>query len=192
MRTRVVIVPAVLTVVAAGVVWAQASSGSSGKPSETQVVLGTMHQLNRLEVRLGRLAERKGTRLDIRRYGALLTRDHHFGNQEVTKVVHAGRLTLPPLKELPAATMLEAAGKRAGQLGQASGVSFDRSFLAMAVQTHEMAIRMLKAARDRLPAGKARRLVSRVLPILEQDAKLAQDIEGRGLPMRDQAVGMGG
>lgn len=191
MRTRLVVVPAFLAVVA-GVVRVQASSGSGGKPSETQVVLGTMHQLNQLEVRLGRLAERKGTRLDIRRYGELLYRDHHFGNQEVTKVVRAGRLSLPPLKQLPAASRLEAAGKRASQLGQKSGVEFDRSFLAMVLETHEMAIGMLKRARSKLPDGKARRLVSRVLPILQQDARLAEDLEGRGLMMRSQPAGMGG
>lgn len=161
---------------------AQGSSGSGSKPSETQVVLATMRGFNRLEARLGRLAARDGGSVDVRRYGERLYRDHDYANQEVTNVVHADRLTLPSPKDLPAASKLAAIGKRAGQLRQAKGEQFDRSFLQIVVQSQQMAIHMLKTARAELPAGKARLLVSEVVPILEQHVELAREMEDGKLP----------
>lgn len=164
--------------------WAGVSeaSGSGSKPSETQVVLAAMRGFNRVEAWLGQLAERKGASLDVRRYGRRLYKDHHYANKEVTKVVHADRLKLPAPDKLPVASQLQAVKQQAGQLRQESGSQFDRSFLQTVVRSQEMAIHLLKSARDDLPAGKARRLVSGVVPILEQHVKLAREMENGALP----------
>lgn len=165
-----------------GRVSALEGSGSGSKPSETQVVLATMRGFNRLEARLGRLAEQRSGSVDVRRFGERLYLDHRFANHQVTKVMHIDRLKLPSPKKLPAASKLQAVRQAMGQLGQEKGVQFDRSFLKVVVRSQEMAIKMLQGAQKQLPEGEARALVSRVVPILEQHVELAQEMENGTLP----------
>lgn len=174
----------------AGLVWPQASSAQeppeAASPSPAQVVLSTMHQVNQMEIKLGELAEERGDREAVRRYGDRMVRDHRFGDGKVTSLAESQGLELLPPPELPAAPKMKAMMKKSQQLRQLSGPEFDRMFLQMMTQSHEMAVSMLGEALGNLPEGEVRTLVSRLRPILEQHLELAQAIQGKN-PQGEQA-----
>jgi putative membrane protein len=155
----------------------QGSPGAGPPPSPPQVVLSTMHQMNEMEMQVGRLAAEGGEAEAVRRYGDRLYRDHRFADRKVTALAQARELELLPPPRLPAGPKLEPMMQKAQQLGQMSGSEFDRMFLQMMVQSHEMAVSMLGDALGNLPEGEVRTLVSRLRPILQQHLDLARAIQ---------------
>ncbi len=163
----------------AGLAIAGPMASVGAQQSPPQVVLSTMHQMNQLEMQLGKLAEQKGATEDVRRFGDRLYRDHQFADGKVTSLATAQQLELLPADQLPAAPKLKDAMQKAQQLTQMSGAGFDSMFLQMMIQTHEMATSMLGDALPNLPAGPVHDLVSRLLPILRQHLALARDLAGK-------------
>lgn len=155
----------------------QQGQAPNPEPSLPQVLLSTMHQVNQLEMRLGRLAEEKGASADVRRYGDRLYRDHRFGDRRVTALAASQDLNLLPPDQLPTAPKLQPVMAEAETLGQETGPAFDRAFLQLMVRSHEMATGMLRDAEGSLPSGQVQDLVSRLLPILEQHLALARAIQ---------------
>ncbi len=164
-----------------GSAWAGGAAGQQGQASGSgaslpQVVLSTMHQVNQLEMRLGRMAEEQGASTEVRRYGDRLYRDHRFGDGKVTSLAASQDLALLPPEQLPAAPELMAVGQAAQKLEQESGPTFDRAFLQVMIQSHQEATGLLRDALGRLPDGQVHALVSKLLPILEQHLELARAI----------------
>lgn len=164
-------------------VWPQASGAQepppgAASPSPPQVVLSTMHQVNQMEIQLGQLAEERGDREEVRRYGDRMVRDHRFGDRKVTALAERQGFEMLPPPQLPAAPKLKPMMQKAEELRQMSGPEFDRMFLQMMTQSHEMAVSMLGEALGDLPEGEVRTLVSRLRPILEQHLELAEAIQG--------------
>ncbi len=170
---------ALLAGAVAGLAMAVPMAGAGAQPSPPLVVLSTMHQMNQLEMQLGKLAEQKGATEDVRRFGDRLYRDHQFADGKVTSLATAQQLELLPAEQLPAAPKLKDAMQKAQQLTQVSGAAFDTMFLQIMMQTHEMATSMLRDALPNLPAGSVHDLVSRLLPILRQHLDLARILAGK-------------
>lgn len=138
---RLLVVPSLLIALGAcgvggsgrqAAVTAPVSSGASVSPADHAWLI-TMHQADLADVQYGRLAERKGATLAVRRAGSMLVAGHTALDEKVTNVADTVGVALP-------------ATERAGQLALAqrlqkeSGSRFDRAWVTAMVQEHEKAI----------------------------------------------------
>ncbi|HWK30834.1 MAG TPA: DUF4142 domain-containing protein [Terriglobales bacterium] len=170
--------------VAAGVVGAmvmlvQATSAQQVvklTPMDQQVV-EKVHQANQMEIQIGKMAEQKGRNPEVKRYGALLARDHQKGDQLVTDVAkEKGLSSIPePMPQTPAdkEEMLKQL-MMMQQLQQAQGSEFDTVFAKSMVQAHEKAIAMVSDASKQVQDADLRDTLTKLVPILKQHLDIAQ------------------
>ncbi|HJP83289.1 MAG TPA: DUF4142 domain-containing protein [Fimbriimonadaceae bacterium] len=88
-------------------------------------------ETNLVEIKLGELAQKKGTQTWTREFGRIMVREHTGAFNE--EVVIAEKLRLPVSKNLSSASQ-----NMIGRLSRMSGQSFDREFRMMMVNGHNM------------------------------------------------------
>jgi putative membrane protein len=148
-----------------------------------QQILSKMHQLNQMEINVGKLAEQKSDDPEVKRYGHRLVRDHQMGDRKVTMLAKQLNLSLmtPQLQMPEEQQKMQMQMQMVDKLKTLSGKDFDNSFLPAMVQGHAEAISMLKDAEGKLPEqSPVRMLISKLLPILQQDQQLAEDLQKQG------------
>ena len=142
-----------------------------------QQILSKMHQVNQMEINVGKLAEQKSDDPEVKRYGRRLVRDHEMGDRKVTMLAKQLNLTLmTPQPQTPEEQQkMQMRMQMMDKLK--TGKDFDNTFLPAMVHEHIEAITMLKNAEGKLPEqSPVRMLISKLLPILQQDQQLAEDL----------------
>ncbi len=145
----------------------------AAEQSSARRVASQIRAVNEMEVKLGRLARKKGATAAVRRYGQLLERDHRYADRKLAELARRERIALAP----PAASAGEA--KMAAKLASLSGKAFDRQFLADMQQGHERAIELLRQAQGQLADANLREFVAKLIPILDQHRQLSRDLKGK-------------
>jgi predicted outer membrane protein len=142
-----------------------------------QQILSKMHQVNQMEINVGKLAQQKSDDPEVQRYGRNLVRDHEMGDRKVTMLAKQLNLTLmTPQPQTPEQQKMQMQMRMVDKLKTLSGKDFDNAFLSAMVQGHAQAISMLKDAEGKLPEqSPVRMLISKLLPILQQHQQLAED-----------------
>jgi putative membrane protein len=145
-----------------------------------QQILSKMHQVNQMEINLGKLAEQKSDDPEVKRYGRRLVRDHEMGDRKVTMLAKQLNLTLmtpqpqTPEEQQKAQMQMQMVDK----LKTLSGKNFDNTFLPAMVNGHTEAIIMLKNVAVKLPRqSPVRMFISQMVPILQQHQQLAEDLQ---------------
>ncbi|MBI4346227.1 MAG: DUF4142 domain-containing protein [Elusimicrobia bacterium] len=130
--------------------------------------LRSLHAVNELEIRVGRLALEKGRSGAVRRYGRVLARDHRAANARVLELARRLRIDVTGAAPHPA---------EAGTLArlEGAGEEFDPAFLDAMHEGHQEAIALLEAARGS-GSPPLRDLVAKLLPILRQHDQLALNL----------------
>ncbi|MFZ2031619.1 MAG: DUF4142 domain-containing protein [Vitreimonas sp.] len=141
---------------------------AQAQPAQARHFLVEAIQGDNSEITLGSLAERRGAAPGVRRFGAMLVRDHSHARSEAVRV--ARRLGIRP----PASMMPQASRERA-RLLRLRGRAFDREFVRYMVNDHREDIdKFEEQARDR---GQVAQLAERTLPALRQHLQTAQSLE---------------
>ena len=144
-------------------------------------VLGKIHQANQMEIEAGRLAKKNGASSAIKRYGELLIRDHGMADRKIAQYAKRRGIELrPPApgNETERAEMQKQMATMK-KLETLTGAAFDREFATAMAGTHEMAIATRQSAGPMISDPDLRSLIGKMLPILEQHRKLAQDLGAR-------------
>ena len=159
-------------------------------------ILSILNVKNEEEVRVGRLAVRRGESAAVKRYAEMLVRDHMNNNREVRST--ADRLGINLLDASQVQEMLDreqgARGAYPGpdpseqippiedakdplaELEILEGAAFDRRFIELMNQGHEELIQMVEDAQRTVTREDVRSLLARTLPRLRQHAAEAQAI----------------
>lgn len=149
---------------------------------ESQAVrelVARMHHANAMEMDAGRLAMQRGHTALVRRYGALLFRDHRLADRMVVSYAgdHGIAIVAPtPATPDEAADMLSEMAETE-ELENKRDSGFDRLFVAMMVRDHEKVIGVLNAAEPAVSDGEMRNIVRKTIPILQQHLQLAKNLE---------------
>lgn len=181
-----------------------AAAGRAQQGPDAADVLARMHMLDQMVISAAELAPDRSGRDEVLAYAERLQRDHTFADHQVASVARRLGIHLEaavsrmkqamthvqngpaspagarkgrsrsPGRQLEAMARLEA---RVEHLKQVRGSAFDDAFVQTMLAAHEMAVRSLSAAEPGVEAAPLRRLLSRMIPILEQHVALARSLQ---------------
>ncbi len=156
----------------------QSSSSANSTQHSTKAATRTMNdaefaqraaEANLAEVKLGNLAEQKGTTETVKDFGKRMVADHSKAEDTLKTVAATNQITLP--------TALDAKDQAiCDQLSKLSGEAFDRAYARDMLRDHRNDVAEF---RDEASDGKdaaIKNFASRTLPTLETHLKLAHEM----------------
>jgi putative membrane protein len=152
-----------------------APSAEASSKSSSAAILAQIHQADRKEIALGKIADEKASTSEVRDYADQLVKDHTTVDQTVVATARTMNVRLHD-----AAAPREGRHERAHtsmveeKLVSASGAKFDRLFLQQTSADHDKLIRALNQEREDASDDDIEALIDKILPILEQHKELAQ------------------
>lgn len=142
-------------------------------------VLRNIHLTNQLEIKAGKLAEKKGHTKQVRDYGKRLIKDHTKLDKEVEKTAKREGIDV----NVPIAEVDEKMNTKEtdlmNKLRSVNGVEFDQTFAKEMDVAHQEAITSLKAAEAQYKGTDTARLIGKILPTLAKHERIAEKIERR-------------
>ncbi|HYC27988.1 MAG TPA: DUF4142 domain-containing protein, partial [Chitinophagaceae bacterium] len=125
-----------------------------------------------MEIQLGQLAQQKSASEDVKRYGAMMVRDHTAATAELKTV--AAKLNFTPPD-----SMLPKHSRHVGHLDGLSGTAFDRAYITMMVEAHKDDIDEFEDASKKAASADVRAFAAKQLPILTMHRDSATAIRKR-------------
>ena len=124
---------------------------------------------NTLEIRLGRMAERRATRPDVKQFGQRMVTDHTKLEDQLQHLASTGGMKLErdfgPKHE-----------QKLDSLQNVSAKQFDRAYMTSMVQNHTDAVSYFEKEGREVHSGKLRELNADALKILQQHLSMAKQI----------------
>ncbi len=143
--------------------WAQ-----TAKPGADQFIKQAI-QGNLAEVKVGELAQQKGTTQEVKDLGATLAKDHQAANQNAIQAAQQMNVTPPDSPSAKEKATYE-------KLSRLSGQQFDREFIQAEVKDHKHDIALYKHETQR-GSGPAATYAQETLPKLQDHLKMAEDAQ---------------
>lgn len=164
MKTTSILVPALAAVFAfAPALRAAEEKGDAKFVSEA--ALGGL-----LEVRLGKLAEKKGQRADVKEFGAMMVKDHGKANDELKKVAEKNQIVCP--------TELDAKHQaKVDKLEALTGADFDKAYISSMVKDHEEDVAEFKKVSTSATNADVKQFATKTLPTLETHLTHIKEIQ---------------
>jgi putative membrane protein len=127
---------------------------------------------NTLEIRLGRMAERKATRPDVKQFGQRMVTDHSKLEDQLKNLASTGGIALErgfgPKHE-----------QKVDALEKTSGKQFDRAYMTSMVQNHTDDVSYFEKEGREVHSAKLRDLNADALKILQQHLSMAKQIAAK-------------
>jgi len=155
--------------------WAKANkTGAAAKPSASSAQFMRNAAVGGMaEVKLGKLAEERASRDDVKSFGKRMVDDHSKANDELKNLASEKDVTLPSDVDAKHKSVYD-------RLSKLSGPAFDRAYMdAMVKDHHEDVAEFQKAARS-ADDPDVKGFASRTLPTLEEHMSEAQRIASGG------------
>ena len=96
---------------------------------------------NTIDVELGRLAESRAESPEVKRFAAMMRRDHTAVNEKAAAL--AGRLGLTPKDNPVSASLLKGAAEARARIEPLEGAAFDRAYIEREIAYHEAVLQAL-------------------------------------------------
>jgi len=145
-----------------------ALSIGAGWAEDDATFLKTAIGINLAEIQLGQLAEQKSQNDQVRKYGAMLVKDHQASNQEATGLARQTNVTPPESPSREDQTAFQ-------QLSSMSGKDFDASFLDHMIKGHKTAIDLFTDKSDDAKSD-VTAFAKKTLPDLKKHLQTAEDL----------------
>jgi putative membrane protein len=169
---------------------AQGPSALPDLPSSPdERLLATLHSINRTEMRLGKLAEKRAQSWRVKRFAGKMIEEHADLDRDVMAEVGRQRLDLSYVPDVMAGrSRYEHRRQRlsTARLFSASGSEFDHAFMQTVVEGHHQSISQVEALQDQTER-RSSRLASRALKLLKKQGARA----GKILASLERSTGRG-
>lgn len=120
-----------------------------------------------MEVKLGELAQSKGSSQDIKTLGQQMVTDHSKANEELKALATKKNIILP--------TGLSKDGQKSyDELNGKSGEDFDKAYAKMMVKDHEKVIDMFKKESEKGEDADLKSWATKTLPTLERHLEMSK------------------
>jgi putative membrane protein len=124
---------------------------------------------NRMEVRLGQLAQTRATNAAVKQFGQRMITDHSRMEDQVNSVVvNTGVAFTPSINAQHQATI--------NRLERVSGSEFDRAYMNAMIQGHQEDVSRFQAQSQSARSVQVRNLAINSLPVLQQHLSLAVQV----------------
>lgn len=162
------------------------SAPAAGSPAD---VLSQIHATDEAEMKVGRLAEQKGSTENVRKYGKELARDHSAADRKVIALAKEEGIELAPAAGASVDLQKKENhnGAVAEMLANVNGNTFDRDFLEAMQKDHEKDIAKLTDAMNSTNDPKLKHLIAELLPKLKHHQEMAEKL----LAQANAAAGSG-
>jgi putative membrane protein len=157
---------------------AKAMLNGAPAPGSPADVLSQIHETDEAEIKVGSLAEKKGSTEDVRKYGKELAKDHSAADRKVIALAKEEGIELAP----PAGASADLQKKEnhngavAEMLANVTGNTFDRDFLEAMRKDHEKDIANLTAVMNSTADPKLKNLIAELLPKLKHHQEMAEKL----------------
>ena len=122
------------------------------------------------EVRMGKMAQQKGSSDQVKQFGSRMVEDHSKANDELKQLASAKGIALP--------TDLDAKHKaKMDKMEKLSGAQFDRAYMDDMVADHRQDVAEFKKEATSGKDSDVKAFAARTLPTLEDHLKMAQSTE---------------
>jgi putative membrane protein len=148
------------------------SSGKSDAKFDDAMFVREASKAGMAEVRMGQLAQQKGTDQHLKDMGQRLVDDHTKANQELTQIASQKGLQMTTTLSAKENTKIE-------KLEQANGQEFDNMFNKENLTAHEKAVKLFRTAKTSLKDPELRAFAEKTLPTLEEHLKMAKEMKGQ-------------
>ena len=124
------------------------------------------------EVRLGKLAQEKGSSAEVKQFGERMVTDHSKANEELAAAAGQAGLTSP-------SNLLPKEQRTAGKLSAKSGSSFDKAYMADMVKDHTEDVQLFQQEARSGRAESLKQMAATTLPTLREHLQLARQVAAK-------------
>jgi putative membrane protein len=125
---------------------------------------------SKLEVILGQLAQTNGSSAAVKRFGAMMVRDHSEGEKQLRSLAASKQIILPD-------TISNEQKKENDNLQKKTGHDFDKAYVKLMVSDHKEDINEFQQASQQANDADIKALAAKLLPVLQEHLDSVQAIE---------------
>lgn len=151
------------------------NENAANTPNDDAHLVAKLHQVNQMEITVGKLAENQAQSKAARDFGARLVKDHQAADK---KVMSYADKTGIDANAMPQAGSDEDAKmqEKVDHLRNLTGANFDREFANMMADGHRQVIDEVTSAKSTVTDPKLKTLLGQLLPTLQKHYQIAQGL----------------
>ncbi|WP_345243132.1 DUF4142 domain-containing protein [Nibrella saemangeumensis] len=123
-----------------------------------------------MEVEMGKLAQQKGVRADVKRYGDQMVDQHTKVNEEFRALIKRLNVEVPE-------TMNERNQQMVRELAALEGAAFDAKYIDTMIADHQLATEKFQEAHDIAKNKEYKDWLARMIPVVDEHRKMAEDMK---------------
>lgn len=150
----------------------QGAEKSAKITRDEKQVLSNYHQLNQMEIALGKLALQKASRDDVKEYAQQIVDNHEATQDKLMAFAKDHDVTMPKADKQAMQQQQDATKK----LDKLQGAAFDREFLQMMEQQQQKAVDNIDANIAKVDNQQLADLLRQTKPVLQQHAERAREL----------------
>jgi putative membrane protein len=151
-------------------------------------VLAHYHEVNLLEIDLGKAAMNKSGNQAVKAYGEMLVKDHGDSDKKLKEIAKAHKQVIPAEKPTTDADKQEKADmkKHVAALKKLKGADFDREYLRMMVEGHDKELAKVDSFMGNVQNEQVLEMLRGKKPVLQKHADQARELQKTGAQARLQ------
>ncbi len=131
------------------------------------------------EVELGRTAEKKASRPEVKRFAERMVKDHTEANRTLAELAKKHEMQDQGAHGISPRRLGEEATAERDDISKMSGQQFDEAYLKEMVKDHEKAVGLFKDEARHGKDEEVKNLASAMLPTLEEHRRMARSLADR-------------
>jgi putative membrane protein len=151
------------------------SANAANAPGDDAHVVAKLHQVNQMEITVGKLAENQAQSKQARDFGARLVKDHQAADKKVMSYADKTGIDANAMPQ-PGSDEEAKMQEKVDHLRNLSGADFDREFATMMADGHRQVIDQVTSARSTVTDPKLKSLLGELLPTLQKHYQTAQTL----------------
>lgn len=156
---------------------ATAKGESAQEPMTESRIAAMLHQVNKMEIEAGELAQKKGQSTGVKDFGRTLVKDHQDADRKLTQLAKKASLDLNDLSQVEK-EKLRVDKEKMEQVKKMSGAEFDRAFASVMYNGHDGVLKMLDDHQKDIRSPELKQFVDATRPKLEDHRDMAKKLEG--------------
>lgn len=144
-------------------------------PSADEVFIGAAADAHMAEVELGKLAEKNGTKEEVKTFGRQMVKDHGKANDNLKRVAEKMKATFPD-KVRPKRQF------KIDKMSKMSGDEFDTTYIISTFQNQERTVAGFEKARGEVSNPDLKKFIEDTLPVLKKDLEMAKKMQSPKQP----------
>lgn len=124
-----------------------------------------------MEVELGKIAEKNGTKDEVKSFGERMVKDHGKANDDLKSVAAKMNVEVPEKVNAKHQAMID-------KMSKMSGESFDKAYVKAMVKDHKKDIAEFEGAQGEVKNEDLKKFIADTIPMMKEHLEMAQKMDG--------------